>query len=270
MLEVVEKCLHSHGNDSTPDILARVSVDLTRARSTAEAVAAEWGVTLGPAFEMSNYSYVAPAGDDVVLKVAWEDDDESLHDADAFALWDGNGAARLIRADRERRALLLERAVPGTDLADIEEATRIAVDIATRLWRHAGAPFRRVRDLMPEWLNRHPSPLTPLARELFASLGPDEDWLLHGDFHHHNILRQRDRWLAIDPKPWLGEREYDVYAWLHNPLHYVMTRDDAEERIAQFVAAGLDGHKIRVWAVIRAAHLKDAGHDQDVFRSLLD
>jgi streptomycin 6-kinase len=245
-------------------------VDLTRARSIAESVAVEWGVALGPPFEMSNYSYVAPAGEDLVLKVAWENDDESLHEADAFALWDGKGAARLVRADRKRRALLLERAVPGTDLADVEGATSIAVDIATRLWRPAGAPFRRVRDLVPEWLERHPTPLTALARRLFASLGPDEDWLLHGDFHHHNILRHGDRWLAIDPKPWLGEREYDVYSWLHNPLHYAMTRDDAEERIARFVAAGLDEDKIRLWAVIRAAHLKGPGHDQDVFRSLLD
>jgi streptomycin 6-kinase len=245
-------------------------VDLTRARSIAESVAVDWGVALGPPFEMSNYSYVAPAGERLVLKVAWENDDESLHEADALALWDGNGAARLVRGDRKRRALLLERAVPGTDVADVEGATSIAVDIATRLWRPAGAPFRRVRDRVPEWLERHPTPLTALARRLFASLGPDEDWLLHGDFHHHNILRHGDRWLAIDPKPWLGEREYDVYSWLHNPLHYTMTRDDAEERIAQFVAAGLDGRKIRLWAVIRAAHLKDAGHEQDVFRSLLD
>jgi streptomycin 6-kinase len=138
------------------------------------------------------------------------------------------------------------------------------------LWRPAGAPFRRVRELMPEWLDRRTTPLTALARELLASLGPDEDWLLHGDFHHHNILRHGDRWVAIDPKPWLGEREYDVYAWLHNPMHYSMTRDDAERRIAQFVAAGLDDRKIRVWSVIRAAQLKEPGHDQDVFLSLLD
>jgi hypothetical protein len=52
-------------------------------------------------------------------------------------------------------------------------------------------------------------------------------------------------------------------------MHYVLNRDDAERRIAQFAAAGLDDRRIRVWAVIRAAHLKEAGHDQDVFRSLL-
>jgi streptomycin 6-kinase len=249
-----------------------MSVDLSRARSTAEQVAREWGVELGAPFEMSNYSYVAPAGNGLVLKVAWEEDDESLHDADAFALWDGDGAVRLLRADRERRALLLERAVPGTDLSlhDDDEATAIAVEIATRLWRPASAPFRRVRELVPGWLDADPSPLTPLARRLFEELGPDEDWLLHGDFHHHNLLRHGDRYVAIDPKPWLGQREYDVYPWLHNPLDHVMSRESCERRIAQFVRAGLDDRLIRLWSVIRAAHLKEAGREQEIFRSLLD
>ncbi len=248
-----------------------MSVDLTHARALAEAAAAEWGVALGSPFEMSNYSYVAPAGDDLVLKVAWEHDDESLHDADAFACWAGNGAVRVLRSDPARRALLLERAVPGTDLSTIDddEATATAVDVALRLWRPAGAPFRRVRDLVPEWLDRSRSPLTPLARELFEQLGPDEDWLLHGDFHHHNLLRHGERYVAIDPKPWLGQREYDVYAWLHNPIQHTMSRESAERRIAHFVEAGLDDRLIRVWAVIRAAHLKEPGHDQGVFRSLL-
>ena len=47
------------------------SVDLTDARATAEAIAAEWGLELGAPFAMSNYSYVAPVGDEAVLKVAW-------------------------------------------------------------------------------------------------------------------------------------------------------------------------------------------------------
>ena len=70
------------------------SVDLTDARATAEAIAAEWGLELGAPFAMSNYSYVAPAGDDAVLKVAWDGDDESLHEAEALALWNGHGAVR--------------------------------------------------------------------------------------------------------------------------------------------------------------------------------
>jgi streptomycin 6-kinase len=234
------------------------AVDLTETKATAEAVAGEWGLELGSPFALSRYSYVAPVGDDAVLKVAWSGDDESLDEANALDLWDGDGAIRLLRADGSRRALLEERAVPGTDISGLpeEEATAVAVEVATRLWRRAGAPFRWVGDHVPRWLdNAGDNPLLPLARELWASLEPGREWLTHGDFHHHNILRHRDRFVAIDPKPYLADREYDVYTWLHNPLPYVIERETTERRIAAFVAAGLDDHRIRAWSIVRGAYL---------------
>ena len=45
---------------------------------------------------------------------------------------------------------------------------------------------------------------------------------MHGDFHHHNILASARGPLAIDPKPMLGEPEYDVPSFLWNPLPYRM------------------------------------------------
>ena len=76
--------------------------------------------------------------------------------------------------------------------------------------------------------------------------------MIHGDFHHHNILRHGDRFVAIDRKPILGDREYDLLSFLCNPLADRMTdRERTERRIAAFVAAGLDDYKIRAWTVIR-------------------
>ena len=232
------------------------SVDLTDTRAQAERAAAAWGVELGAPFTLSNYSYVAPAGDDAVVKVPWEGDDESQHEGDALELWGGNGAVRLLRGSG--RALLLERARPGDDISGLpdDEATAIAVDVATRLWRPAGAPFRWIGDHVPRWLGNDPSELTPLARDLYASLEIGREWLTHGDFHHHNILRHGDRFVAIDPKPYLGDREYDLFSFLRNPLDYRMVdRERTERRIAAFVAAGLDEHKIRAWTAIRGAYL---------------
>jgi len=112
--------------------------------------------------------------------------------------------------------------------------------------------------------------LTPLARELYASLEIGREWLVHGDFHHHNILRHGDRFVAIDPKPYLGDREYDVPSFLWNPLSYTMTdRAKTERRIAAFVAAGLDDYKIRAWTVIRGAYLGADGEEAELIRSLL-
>jgi streptomycin 6-kinase len=233
--------------------------DLTAARATALEAARVWGLELGEPFALANVSYVAPAGC-AVLKVAWEGDAESLHEGDALELWGGDGAVRLLR--RSGRALLEERAVPGDDLSALpdDEATAIAVDVALRLWRHAGSPFRAVAPEVSRWLEeaeRAGSELVPLARELFAELDPRAEWLVHGDFHHHNVLRRGEQFVAIDPKPYLADREYDLPSFLWNPLANRMDdRDQTERRIAAFVAAGLDDFRIRAWTVIRGACLR--------------
>lgn len=239
-------------------------IDLGAARGIAEAAAASWGLRLEPPFPMAAVSFVAPAGSSVI-KVAWEGDDESRHEADALELWNGDGAVRL--EARLGRALLLERARPGTDLAAVQEtqATAIAVDLATRLWRPAQAPFRPVMAAVHEWLAqaRHErSELVGLALELVAELGPSADWVVHGDLHHHNILRHGTRFVVIDPKPYLADREYDVPAFLWNPMgNRLEDRELTERRIAAFVAAGLSDFRIRAWTVIRGAQLRPAFSD---------
>jgi streptomycin 6-kinase len=247
-----------------------VAVDLTRTRAAAEAAARTFGVELGVPFALSRFSLVAPAGEGAVLKVAWEGDDESLHEPEALELWDGEGAVRVLR--RRGRALLLERAAPGSDISDLDQeaALDVALALGEKLWQPAHEPFRWVGDHVPRWLVNAQTPLTPLAQELWRSLDPGRDFVVHGDFHHHNVLRHGDRFVAIDPKPYLADREYDVYTWFHNPLEYRMTRADAERRIARFVASGLDEARIRAWCVIRGAYLTDDADEQAVLRGLLD
>jgi streptomycin 6-kinase len=242
-------------------------VDLTQTRIRAQQIAREWGLELGEPFAMAYHSLAAPAGPDTVLKVHWEGDTESLHEAEALELWNGDGAVRLLR--KGERALLEERAVPGTDISGLpdDEATSIAVEIATKLWHRAGAPFRPVADEVPGWLEEHPSELTALALERWESFEPGSEWLVHGDFHHHNILRHGDRYVAIDPKPYLSDREYDIPSFLWNPLGYEIDAEKTERRIAAFVAAGLDESRIRTWTAIRGAFLRGDGPEVALIRS---
>ena len=175
---------------TTPSRLRRCA----SSRRAAREVASEWGLDLGPPFALSRYSFVAPAGDDAVLKITPAEDDESDHEADALELWAGDGAVRLLRRDVGRRALLAERAKPGTDISALpdDEATAIAIELGLRLWRPAGAPFRWIGDHVPGWLDRaerEGAELVPLAREIYAGLDAGRGTLIHGDFHHHNILR---------------------------------------------------------------------------------
>jgi streptomycin 6-kinase len=248
---------------------------MRRMGGLAEEVAADWGLELGPPYALSRYSFVAPAGADAVLKVTWEEDDESEHEGDALELWAGDGAVRLLRRDVARRALLMERADPGTDLSTLaeDEATAIAVELGRRLWRPAAAPFRWIGAHVPVWLDqadRGGAGLIPLARELYAGLAPGRSTLVHGDFHHHNILRHGDRYVAIDTKAMLGDPEFDVPSFLWNPLESVMTAERTERRIAAFVAAGLDETRIRAWTVVRGAYLGIAEDpaEADVLRGL--
>jgi streptomycin 6-kinase len=248
--------------------------DLRWLAPVAAEVAHEWGIELGPAFELARFSFVAPAGDGAVLKVTPPEDDEADEEPDALELWGGNGAVRLFRRDVRRRAMLVERAQPGTDLADRgeEEALAIAVDVGCRLWRPASAPFRWIGDHVPRWLEnaeRGGHELAPLARTLYESLDVGRGTLVHGDFHHHNLLAHGERWVAIDPKPMLGESEYDVAAFLWNPLSYRMRLDVTERRLAAFAAAGLDEVRMRTWAVIRGAYLGADADEVAVLRALL-
>jgi streptomycin 6-kinase len=208
------------------------------------------------------------------VKAPWEGDDESLNEGDALEIWNGDGAVRLVR--RSGRVLLEQRCIPGTDLSGVSEdvALDIAINLARRLWKPATAPFRPVGPEVLTWLDHaeeEGSVLVPLARELFASIGGGADWLVHGDFHHHNILKHGENYLAIDPKPHLADREYDVPTFLWNPMPIRMTdRALTEQRIAAFASAGLDEYRIRAWTVIRGSYLRTGSEFVAPLRALVE
>jgi streptomycin 6-kinase len=256
--------------------------DLDVLRVTAQEVAAEWGVTLGEPFAMGRYSFVAPAGD-AVLKVTPARDYDADHEADALEQWDGRGAVRLLRRDAARRALLEERATPGIDIASLpeEESTAIAVDVGLRLWSaRASPPLRAIATMFDRWFDEAERdggrgvPLLPLARELLDSLEIGEATVVHGDFHHYNIVSHGAGHVAIDPKPYRGDPEFDVPTFLWNPID-IATGDGSLplertlRRLAAFESAGLDPWKMRAWTVIRGAYLGADDEEAAVIRRLL-
>jgi streptomycin 6-kinase len=232
-----------------------------RLRATAEEVAREWGVPLGERLLEGRFSFVAFAGDDAVLKVVPVEDDEADHEADALALLGGDGAVRLLRHDPARRAILIERARPGHDASGLpeSEAIRVAISGAKKLWRATatpGRPFRWIGDLVPRWLaNAGDHELVRHAKELYAAMHPSDATSVHGDFHHHNLLRHGDGWVVIDPKPMVGEPEFDVSTFLWNPIGHRPTKDHVERWIRAFADAGLDEDRLRKWAIVRGAYL---------------
>ena len=169
-----------------------------------------------------------------VLKLPKPASDEQ-QSASALAHYAGRGAVRLLAHD-ESGVLLMERAIPGTELAALSrdgrdaEATQIFCDVVESL--HTRKPpqraFKTLDDLAAGFVryakNPRPDLLPPplvaraedMFRELCASQG--EPFLLHGDLHHMNMLRDSRGWLAIDPKGIIGELAYETASLLHNPI----------------------------------------------------
>jgi streptomycin 6-kinase len=206
----------------------------------------------------ATFSLVLPAGD-VVLKLN-PPDEESKHEAEALVRWEGNGAVRLLARDDKRRALLIERCRPGTQLWDLpdEEATEIAAAVFEQLWIPAHRPFRRLEHLAAAWAEELPRrrldrKLVDRAVSFLREAGPTqrESVLLHQDLHGGNVLLSQRGWLAIDAKPVVGEREFDVASLVRD--RRPATKAQLERRLDYLVdRLGLDPERARGWAIAHA------------------
>ncbi len=169
---------------------------------------------------------------EVILKMGVPNN-ELRSEIAALKLFNGNGACQLLESDEERGVFLLERLNPGTMLAELEdddERTHIAVDVMQRLWRIAPEKnnFIQLSDWFDELKTVRPKfdgGTGPFPKELFErvesflpELFADEDVkLIHGDFHHFNILKSERGWLIIDPKGVIGPAGYEVGPLMINP-----------------------------------------------------
>ncbi len=184
----------------------------------------------------------------------------------------GTGAVRLLEHDMSG-AQLLERAAPGTHLTDWvaegrdDEATAIICDVVKKL--HLASPPKGLPSIerLGTGFDRYltfetqliPSATLSRAKKIFDELSRTQapPVLLHGDLHHDNILFDEQRgWLAIDPKGYLGEREYEFGAMLLNPTIDPSLFADAsisEVRVESISKRlGLNAKRILAWAFAQA------------------
>lgn len=251
----------------------------------------QWSLTLFPPFEPLSYNYVAPAVDSdgraVVLKVGVPNPELST-EIEALRVFDGQGTVKLLEADAEKGAMLLERLVPGEallSLDDDEKATSIAVGVMRQLWRevptdHAfptvgrwGEGFQRLRREFDGGCGPFPEGLVERAETTFVEFlaAACEPVLLHGDLHHGNILSaEREPWLALDPKGVVGEAAYEVGAFLRNPMPQLLNASRPRwllaRRIDQMVEElGFDRERLLGWGIAQAVlsawwSYEDHGH----------
>jgi len=253
-----------------------------------------WSVIASPPLEGLSYSYVAPAtrqdGCQVILKLGFPNPELSS-EVKALEFFDGRGCVRLLGADLDQGALLLEHLQPGTPLSHLQddEATRIAAAVMRRLWRPVGVAhsfrsvadwavgLQRLRARFGGGTGPLPAKMVERAERSFAELlSSDAELLrLHGDLHHNNILRaQRQPWIAIDPKGIMGAPSYDAATLLLSRLDPTQPRPVSIQRIARCADTlgeelGLDQVKLLQWAFAQAVlsawwHIEDHGRGSEI------
>jgi streptomycin 6-kinase len=154
-------------------------------------------------------------GSPAVLKVFWPHR-EAEQEADALERWDGDGAVRLLARDDERHALLLERCEPGSFLSTANDPVGVLIELLPRLWK-SGEGFSSLAAETEQWaeylLETPDRALCDVGLGYIRELAPTqgEQVLVNQDLHGENVLAaQREPWLAIDPKPLAGEREFSA------------------------------------------------------------
>ncbi len=227
-----------------------------------------WNLRLGAPYSAGAAGYVVRAeltdGTAAVLKLVYPHR-EAEHEADALEVWDGDGAVRLLARDHTGLAMLIERCEPGTKIVAMggETALEVIIGLLPRLWKPVGEPFRTLADEAAWWVenlrrdwHRAGRPferiLVDTAVAALENLAPTqgEQVLLHQDLHGENVLAaQREPWLAIDPKPLVGEREFGI-APLVRSFELGEGKRGVLHRLDRLTAElGLDRERARGWAV---------------------
>ncbi|HEV2361117.1 MAG TPA: aminoglycoside phosphotransferase family protein [Acidimicrobiales bacterium] len=232
-----------------------------------------WALDLGSPFQPGGQTaWVAPAlspeHGPVVLKVGWrhfEADDE----AEGLRFWDGGGVVQLHESlELETcHALLLERCVPGTPLSARPEPEQdgVVARILNGLWRDVGStnPFRTLQVMCDRWAdsfeqkaiaNATVDPgLARTGAQLFRDLPgtAERAVVLATDLHAGNILSaERAPWLAIDPKPFVGDPAYDLLQHMLNcPARLQSAVGDFARRMADL--AGVGHERLLQWLFAR-------------------
>ena len=192
---------------------------------------------------------------------------EAKHELDALRFWNGDGRVQLLEADEKHNAMPLKRGHTGTRLRDLPELEQdvVIARLMRRLWRAPSMPhpFRPLSAMTTDWsretraeTERWPDAgLVNAGLRLFEELPrtAPANVLLATDLHAGNVLRaQREPWLVIDPKPFVGDPAYDATQHLFNCGGRLRASPDSTiRRFADLL--GVAHERVRLWIFARAA-----------------
>jgi streptomycin 6-kinase len=233
-------------------------------------IESQWNVEVGQHFSNLSYNFVAPAtrsdGRKVVIKLGLPSEDKDIHgEASYLRCLNGNGVVRLLHEDKDLRALLLESAHPGSNLREVcasdpESAALIAAKLLNELKRSPPTNLEFVA--LRSWVKKledaekydFPAQCANKALEIFNSSSDHDQLLLHGDFHHLNILAHASNsFVAIDPKGIIGDLKYDIAVFLNNHRSWLRSFPDIHSSLDKSLAMfadkfGFSDEDLKRWA----------------------
>jgi streptomycin 6-kinase len=235
------------------------------------ALEVDWSISLSAPFDHDyvSCSWVAPAvlrdGTRAVLKVGMPHM-EAEQEIEGLTFWDGDATVRVLQSDLAANAMLLERCEPGLPLLSVAETTQdvVITAILKRLWRKPSpGVFRPLASLTSYWSHETRQAqdtwsdpvLVNEGLQVLANMAEDatNGVLLATDLHGGNVLQaEREPWLMIDPKPFVGDRAYDLTQHLFNCEQRL--QDDPYALIRRVSdLAEVDAERVRMWLFARAA-----------------
>lgn len=232
---------------------------------------ARWNITVGSHFSDLSYNFVAPVrrndGRHAVLKLGLPvEDNEIFSEAAYLRHLEGRGAVALIEEERSFRAILVERAVPGQDLLAVfgKDPSRAADIGIACLQMVVSGPPKNAGDLIElrTWFEKmqafprsvFPAEYIETALDIFREYSSDPFFLIHGDYHHTNILSNGDdTFTVIDPKGVIGSLCYDMAVFLNNHKGWLAPRPGHKRELDLAVlkfsnSFAVSPGKIRRWA----------------------
>lgn len=245
----------------------RTAVWLSRLPKLVEEFSARWQLTVGDPFD-AGAGWVAPArrasGEPCVLKIGMPHM-EARDEIAGLSFWGGGTFVRLLEADEPGYAMILERCLPGRTLHQLPEVEQdvVIAELLGDAWQSPpeGHPFRPLAFMLDVWADEAresgPAPADPAlfqaGLDVYRSLSRDrtEEVTLVTDLHAGNVLSAtRSPWLAIDPKPFVGDPAWDTTQHLLNCTER-LHRDPVTltDRVARL--AGVEPQRVRWWTFAR-------------------
>lgn len=162
-------------------------------------------------------------------------------------------------------------------LEDDEDATHIAADVMQKIWRpleslESASSLANWQNFirLSDWFDG----LKRLRATFNGGTGPFNEMLvarversvkdffvenhkpvlMHGDFHHYNILSSERGWLVIDPKGVIGPACYEVGPLLINPWENLLKMNDYRRMTQRRIDIlhehlGFERERIREWGL---------------------